>query len=110
MNAWMLGALMPLIALLGCTADTGRGGGGSTGDDDSAGGDDDDDTAPCEYPPGSVDPMDLDEVLTAYSWPVAKTPSGADSHLDMDEVHCDEQSDFSWSPFDVLVFVSIPAW
>jgi len=90
MRPWPL-LLLPL--LLGCPP---------------AASDDDDSTPPpsCDYPEGAVEPMELGEVLTAHSWPVAMTPDGEESNLDLTDLYCND----AWDPFEVLLFVSIPAW
>lgn len=77
------------------------------GDDDDAVGNDDD--TPCEYPDGAVEPMELNEVLTPYRWPEALAFGGDEKELDLSRVFCNDD-DIDWSPFDVLLFVSYPAW
>ena len=73
--------------------------------------DDTDVDANCEYPSGAVEPMALGEVLTPYSWPVAKHLDGVrENALDLANVPCAVDPVIDWSPFDVLLFVSIPAW
>mgnify|MGYP001468119858 CR=1 FL=1 len=63
------------------------------------------------YPEGAVEPMELDEVLPAYSWPVAvDRRSGERLPLDLGSVPCDLDADLGWGQFDALLFVSIPAW
>ena len=92
-------SLLPLLALLGC--------GPTVSNDD----DDDDATVdePCVYPSDSVEPMELDEVISPYSWPVARAFDGSEIELALERVFCNED-DIDWSPFDVLLFVSYPAW
>jgi hypothetical protein len=70
--------------------------------------DDDDSVEPevCEYPEGAVEPMELGAVLTAHSWPAAIAPDGGESSLALTDVYCNDDFD----PFEVLLFVSIPAW
>lgn len=72
------------------------------------------DTSPteggCAYPVGAVDPMAEGEVLYPYRWPVAKHRDGRDGAVDLATVPCNTDPDIDWSPFDVLLFVSIPAW
>ena len=65
--------------------------------------------APCGYPAGP-DEMALGEVLPAYQWPVALHRDGRTGDLALGDVHCNTDADVDWSPFDVLLFVSIPAW
>jgi hypothetical protein len=63
------------------------------------------------YPAEAVRPMELGSVLYPYSWPVAKRLSdGLEAPLDLGQVPCASSPDIDWSPFDVLLFVSIPAW
>lgn len=66
--------------------------------------------SPCEYPPGAVEPMTLGEPLWPYRWPTALHADGRDFPLDLSEVVCTADPNIDWSPFDVLVFVSIPGW
>jgi hypothetical protein len=90
---------------------------GDTSDTDPGDTDPPDDTDPpgptggdC-YPDGIVEPMALGEVLAPYSWPLA-IHRGTQERLDIDlaQVPCATDPDIDWSPHDVLVFVSIPAW
>lgn len=64
------------------------------------------------YPEGAVEPMALGEVITPYAWPeaVPRFPGAARARLDLATVPCASDPDIEWSPFDVLLFVSIPAW
>ena len=63
------------------------------------------------YPPDPVEPMALGEVLYPYSWPVAVNRATLESTtLDLAMVPCASDPVIDWSPFDVLLFVSIPAW
>lgn len=64
------------------------------------------------YPAGAVEPMALGEVFSPYAWPtaVAHASDGARFALDLANVPCALDPDIDWSPFDVLLFVSIPAW
>lgn len=64
----------------------------------------------CAYPDGAVEPMALGEVLTPYRWPEAIHGDGRVADLDLGLVPCAADPDIDWSPFDVLLFVSIPAW
>jgi hypothetical protein len=72
------------------------------------------DTAPsspyCDYPAGAVEPMALGEVIAPYSWPVALHRDGREAGLELAQVPCGDSGEIDWSPFDVLLFVSIPAW
>ena len=66
---------------------------------------------PCAYPASVVDPMSLAGVMPAFSWPSARSMvDGAKSAIDLTTAHCASDVDIDWSPFDVLLFVSIPAW
>lgn len=106
--------LAPLLTLLAaCTAgggtdvvasdDSGDGVVDSTGGTGST-------EPPCDYPAGATEPMTLGEVITPYSWPKAIHGDGREAPLDLGFVPCFETADIDWSPFDVLLFVSIPAW
>lgn len=64
----------------------------------------------CAYPDGAVDPMAVGEVISPYRWPRAIHADGRDQPLDLAHVPCNTDPDIDWSPFDMLVFVSIPAW
>jgi hypothetical protein len=66
---------------------------------------------PCAYPEGAVEPMAIGSVITPYSWPEA-IDRRDDSRvaLDLANVACAVDPVIDWSPFDVLLFVSIPAW
>jgi len=64
----------------------------------------------CEYPDGAVEEMAFGEVLKAYSWPTAIHRDGRTGSVDLERVPCADDEDIDWSPFDVLLFVSIPAW
>lgn len=65
---------------------------------------------PCDYPAGAVDPMAIDEVLWPYRWPTAIHGDGTQVALDLAEAPCGFDQIIEWSPHDVLLFVSIPAW
>ncbi len=55
--------------------------------------------------------MEEGAVLTPYSWPTALAVGGDENvPLDVGDVACATSGDIDWSPFDVLLFVSIPAW
>lgn len=78
---------------------TGDGDGSSSGD-----------SIDCSYPAGAVEPMALHEVLWPYRWNTALHADGRTAILDLNEVPCGDDTNIAWSPHDVLVFVSIPAW
>lgn len=64
-----------------------------------------------DYPTGPTDPMALGSVLSPYAWPAARSRrSGETVPLDLADAPCAQSDDIDWSPFDVLLFVSIPAW
>lgn len=90
--------LLPLLCLIGC--------GPAASDDD-----DDDATVaePCVYPVEYAEPMEFEEVLAPYSWPTALSFDRTDIAISLERVFCNED-DIDWSPFDVLLFVSYPAW
>lgn len=63
------------------------------------------------YPEGQVEPMALGETLWPYRWAEAvELGSGRRAPLDLARVPCATDPDIDWSPHDVLLFVSIPAW
>lgn len=64
----------------------------------------------CDYPDGAVEPMALDRVIWPYAWDEAKSLSDEDRALRLEDVYCNTDDDMDWSPFDVLLFVSVPAW
>ena len=64
----------------------------------------------CSYPEGAVEPMALGAVLWPYRWPEAILGDGTRVHLDLEEVHCTADENIDWSPFDILLFISIAAW
>ena len=64
-----------------------------------------------DYPDGAVEPMKIGEVLTPYSWPDAiDRTTGKHFALDLANVPCNIDLNVDWSPADVLLFVSLPAW
>lgn len=66
-------------------------------------------TDPCTYPEAS-EPMALGEVLFPYRWLDARHRDGRTGEIRLRNVFCDNDEDIDWSPFDALLFVSIPAW
>ncbi|MEN0062550.1 MAG: hypothetical protein AAGA48_10405 [Myxococcota bacterium] len=63
------------------------------------------------YPEGAVEPMALGEVISPYRWPNASLRAdGTLVSLNLRQAPCALDDDIDWSPFDVLLFVSIPAW
>ncbi len=71
--------------------------------------------ADCEgdgaYPPGATEPMTLGETMSPYRWPEAThRGTGLSVDLDLATAPCNTDTEIDWSPFDVLLFVSIPAW
>lgn len=65
---------------------------------------------PCEYPAGAAEPMAQGEVINSYVWPTALEADRTERSLNLTEAYCDADDDIDWSPFDMLLFVSIPAW
>lgn len=64
-----------------------------------------------DYPAGAAEPMAVGEVLSPYRWPIAFHRSdGRQEDVDLSAVPCAGDPDIDWSVFDLLVFVSIPAW
>lgn len=92
------------------TADAAMGDGGGPGVDSGTPLFDAGPGGSCTYPEGAVEPMALGAVLWPYRWPSAIDGSGANHPLDLSEVTCTEDPNRDWSPFDVLVFISIPGW
>ncbi|MFT4627244.1 MAG: hypothetical protein ACI8PZ_005926 [Myxococcota bacterium] len=94
-----------VLAALGCA-------GGDTKPDSGVGATDPaSTTGACAYPDGVVDPMTLAGVIPPFSWPSARSMvDGSRTSLDLLATHCANAPDIEWSPFDVLLFVSIPAW
>lgn len=104
---------LPLVALLGCPSgggSAGTGGGLGGDDDDDSNAANDDDATPCEYPSDAAEEMAVGSPLWPYSWPTSSAPDRSDAPLDLERVFCNDDPDRDWSPFDVLLFVSIPAW
>lgn len=66
------------------------------------------DVAPCVYPAAPA-VMAADQPLPAFSWPTALDYARNDVEIDLERAYCNDD-DIEWSPFDVLLFVSIPAW
>jgi hypothetical protein len=72
----------------------------------------DTDVAVCAgYPDGAVEPMAVGSVLFPYAWPDARRLDRNERlPLSLGEAPCNTDPDIEWSPFDVLLFVSLPAW
>lgn len=68
------------------------------------------DAGPCGYPDGAVEPMAEGAVIWPYRWSTALLADRTSKSLDLAAVHCRTDDDVEWSPFDVLLFISIPAW
>ena len=64
----------------------------------------------CVYPAGPVEPMAVGSVLWPYQWSEAIDGAGQNFPIDLEQVACDTDPNIDWSPFDVLVFIAIPAW
>lgn len=67
-------------------------------------------TGACAYPDGAVEPMTKDQVLWPYRWPGRSMAGGGAVSVDLEDAYCNTDDDMDWSPFDVLLFVSVPAW
>lgn len=69
-------------------------------------------TSACDgYPQDAVRPMEEGQVLFPYRWPEATNlASQVTTALDLGQVPCASDPVIDWSPFDILLFVSIPAW
>lgn len=63
-----------------------------------------------DYPADATEPMAVGSPIWPYSWPVAEHRDGRQASLDLGAAPCNADDDIEWSPFDVLLFVSIPAW
>lgn len=63
------------------------------------------------YPPGEAAVMTLGETLPKFRWPEAiDRATGLRTALDLGDAPCATDAVIDWSPFDVLLFVSLPAW
>lgn len=87
------------------SADAGNGGGIDSGTDPFDAG-----SMACTYPAGPVEPMAVGSVLWPYNWPEAIDGTGQNFPIDLEQVACNTDPNIDWSPFDVLVFIAIPAW
>lgn len=98
MNRWTWLSTLVMGALAGCSTPPTR----SVNTPDGA----------CaDYPANAVRPMELGSVLFPYSWTqTTHLRTGSDATIDLGQVPCASDDEIDWSPFDVLLFVSIPAW
>jgi hypothetical protein len=64
----------------------------------------------CTYPEDAKKKMGLNQVITPYYWEDARHMDGRTASLELEHVPCNTDDDIDWSPHDVLLFVSIPAW
>lgn len=64
----------------------------------------------CAYPFSYDTAMLEGAILEPFGWKTARHRDGREAPLYMEEVFCNDAPDMDWSPFDVLVFVAIPAW
>jgi len=63
------------------------------------------------YPTGAAQVMAVGAVIAPYTWPEAIDRSNDRRlPLDLENVPCNVDLNLDWSPADVLLFVSIPAW
>jgi hypothetical protein len=99
-----------LLGLMACADPVDGDNNQGLGDTDAAADSDDSVSGDCDYAANAVDPMELDEVITSYSWPTALRADGTDFPIDLTSVFCASDPNLEWSPFDALLFVSIPAW
>ena len=100
--------LLSSLALIGCgssSTDTGVADSDDVNDGNTTVG------GLCDYPAGANEVMTQGDVLLPYAWNKAIHRSdGRDGTIDLAQVPCAADDDIDWSPFDVLLFVSIPAW
>lgn len=110
MPRWAMRTLLTWLTLLaGCARPEGGPAPADSNDSDTPGADTD--PGGCRYPSGATEPMMLGQVLRPYRWPDARSRvDGRQVALDLAHAPCDTAEDIDWSPFDVLLFVSIPAW
>ena len=102
-----------LAALCGLTACGPSDGDGGSATQDSASGTSGTSgtNGQCAYPEGANDVMTIGDVIATYSWNRAFHRSDRrEATIDLAQVPCATDDDIDWSPFDVLLFVSIPAW
>lgn len=64
----------------------------------------------CTYPAGSTGSFAVGEILTPFSWATSLDGMSVDRPLDLTQAFCNNDPNIDWSPFDMLLFVSIPAW
>jgi hypothetical protein len=64
----------------------------------------------CEYPAGAAEPMAVGQVLSPYKWPESLDVARNNVPLDLTRAPCADDENIDWSPFDHLLFVSVPAW
>jgi hypothetical protein len=69
-------------------------------------------TGAATYPEGAVAEMTLGGVITPYRWAEAidRAADRARIPLDLGLVPCNVDANLDWSPADVLLFSSLPAW
>lgn len=63
----------------------------------------------CVYP-DAPQRMTLNEPVSSYSWPAAQHADGRVAALDLRGAYCDNDPEIDWSPHDMLLFMSVPAW
>ena len=54
--------------------------------------------------------MALNQGLAPYAWPSAIHADGTTTPLSLEEAYCGTDPVIDWSPHEILVFISIPAW
>ena len=96
--AWACsGGASPLpSAMMGPTSDAGSDAGPATG-------------CAALYPDYAA-VMTLDQAVEPWRWPRAVDGQGNVTDLDLAEAFCNDDPDLDWSPFDLLLFVSVPGW
>lgn len=60
--------------------------------------------------PAHASVMTLGEAVEPWSWTRAIDGLNNETDLDLTQAFCDTDPDIDWSPFDYLLFVSIPGW
>ena len=64
----------------------------------------------CAYPEGARNKLKDGGVMPTWYWEDARHRDGRTASLEIEKIPCNSDDDIDWSPFDVLLFVSIPAW
>ena len=64
---------------------------------------------PCTYP-DFANPMTVGQAIEPWTWARAIDAMDVSRGLSVRDVFCNQDGDMDWSPFDLLLFISIPAW